>query len=157
MDIQLNSRGQILREPLIKTNRASWPPIQILMILFLLPLFCNSTCPAAVTGTSSIYSKQDSFTLYSPTITYGVVIGKTSGIEYYMYKVTTNYDKTVIQKIDSFEATNTAAYSIKPIEKSLYLDPSGFDSFLYFAGLYNPLAVIKVNGVTLGIEDQKIQ
>ena len=153
MEAQLNSQRQKFNEPWIKSYQISWPLSQILMILFLLPLFCNSTCPISATLTPSIYYQQDKINPYSTTITYGVAIS--SVFEYYMYYV--NYQYTAILKTDYSGTPVTAAFSVKPIKKSLFIDPSGFDSFLYFAGLVTDMPVIKVNWVDLSIMNIQVQ
>ena len=123
----------------------------ILLILCLITTIHWSTCPSSISTTNTITSEQCSFSEYSNTETYNVVLGPVSASLYYLYLISTPNNWAIRKTNPDGSLAWMAALSFKPILKSLSVDSS--EQHTYVASWTNPLDVMRLGAGTGAIVD----
>ena len=125
----------------------------ILSILCLITTINWSTCPSSTSNT--ITSDQCSFSTYTSTTTFNVVLGPVSASLYYLYQISFP-SKWVIRKTNPDGSLAwMAALSPQPIVKSLSVDT--LEQHVYVASKTNPLDVVRLGTGTGSIVDSQRQ
>ena len=114
----------------------------ILSILCLINTSHWSTCPSSNSTLYTITSDQCSFSGYSITEAFNVVLGPVSASLYFLYSIYTPGNKWAIRKTNSDGSLAwMSAVSFQPILKSLSVDT--LEQNVYVAGYANPLDVVR--------------
>ena len=127
----------------------------ILLILYLITTSNWSTCPSSSSTSNPITSEQCSFSTYTDTQTYNVVLGPVSASLYYMYRISTPINQAIRKTNPDGSLAWIAALSLNPIVKSFSVDT--LEQHVYVASYNNPLDVVRLGAGAGSIVDAQTQ
>ena len=149
---KIKSKRQILQleppRPCLKTLM-----VGLFMLAWSICSVLAASWPSSVPSSAATTTEQCSFTGYSTTYTYGVVVGPVSSSLYYLYFISTP-NSTVVRKVDaSGSQTWMASFAaLYPAAKGMSVDAA--EQSMYLASHTNPVVVIKMAASTGSIVSQ---
>ena len=136
------------------SSKKTWKMTKCAVILLTLCLITTirwSTCPSSISTSNTITSEQCSFSSYTSTYTFNVVLGPVSASMYYSYLIFNPVNWAIRKTNSDGSLAWMAALSFEPIKKSLFVDT--LEQYVYVASWNNPLEVVRLGAGTGTIVD----